>query len=808
MKFKNILISAGLSLVLGICTFSAIGANKSQKVSADPEETKTITFDNFEGLLELSWPNDTCDFTSEGYAFKGRGIDTDKSNVYGYDTGTGFSFRGFSSYLNSVTKIPGNIVSVTLYTFSCQKISVNYSVSCSTTSRNGQVVDNSTSYTLAGGQNHTFVNSVSGASYFNVFCDNYNEYDNQPPGCVDKIVVEYVPVAEDYKLFVVDEHVTSDNTSGDGWSYDPDTNTLNLNNFTFDDDTPSKHSFTYQGNSFDNVEHVILYYGDNETFTINVTGENNINLPKDGWTTYGIAVCANLVIKGDGELNIVANHDYYTWAFFSFFHHYYQFTETVKITTRSIVTYGCYVGQSQQNSMQSYFYFGEDVTLDMTAVSRNVLPIRPAFSSYHYELGADFGLWEDEAGTQGRALFKGGEPLPLDYNDGLYRRLRYPYYYNHDHNWSYTADGNKITATCNGGTDPCEITEGLTLTLNAPTDLEFSKTVKVATFEPGYNEEAFPNPQIKYYKDGSEVTECVNVGKYTAKVTFGEATASVDFEIVGAKITDPENPDVTVEIDDAPVPDNIELRVELKTDVAEKDNAEDYAKIQQMLKNNEKIARVYDVKLVQIVGGVETEIQPSDIKPGLLITVRMAIPEGIDINNSRILHIHNADDMEFVSDYDVDGNDLLFKVGRLSQFAFVTDGNGGGGGGSSPSSHGFCFGIILMILNILITLAGTFYVLLRLNILKIEKLNALKEKLMNLEVLLTFITACALIANFILDLIVLIVHACPFTVIAFILGILLLGGIMYWYIRTRREGEMTPVEEKSVGKVFKKKKNN
>ena len=572
MRFKDILISAGLSLVLGICAFSAIGANKSQKVSADPEETKTITFDNFEGLLELSWPNDTCDFTSEGYAFKGRGIDTDKSNVYGYDTGTGFSFRGFSSYLNSVTKIPGNIVSVTLYTFSCQKISVNYSVSCSTTSRNGQIVDNSTSYTLAGGQNHTFVNSVSGASYFNVFCDNYNEYNNQPPGCVDKIVVEYVPVAEDYKLFVVDEHVTSDNTSGDGWSYDPDTNTLNLNNFTFDDDTPSKHSFTYQGNSFDNVEHVILYYGDNETFTINVTGNNNIYLPKDGWTTYGIAVCANLVIKGDGELNIVANHDYYTWAFFSFFHHYYRFTETVKITTRSIVTYGCYV--NQQNSIQSYFYFGEDVTLDMTAVSRNVLPIRPAFSSYHYELGADFGLWEDEAGTQGRALFKGSEPLPLDYNDGLYRRLRYPYSYNHDHDWKYVANGNEITATCEGGEEPCEITEGLTLTLKAPIgDMQYDGNARVATFEAGYNAEAFPDAQnkIKYYKDDAEVNSCVNVGKYTAKVTFGDATASVDFEIVGAKVEDPNNPDVTVEVDDETVPNNIELRVDIRNDVKEKD---------------------------------------------------------------------------------------------------------------------------------------------------------------------------------------------------------------------------------------------
>ena len=71
--------------------------------------------------------------------------------------------------------------------------------------------------------------------------------------------------------------------------------------------------------------------------------------------------------------------------------------------------------------------------------------------------------------------------------------------------------------------------------------------------------------------------------------------------------------------------------------------------------------------------------------------------------------------------------------------------------------------------------------------------------------MITFIAACALIANFLLDLIALIVHACPLTIVAFILGILLLAGILFWYIKTRREGEMTPVEEKSVGKIFKKK---
>ncbi len=607
-----------------------------------------------------------------------------------------------------------------------------------------------------------------------------------------------------YKLYVGDEEVTSDHTSGDGWSYDPSTTTLTLDNYTFDSATAPKHSFTYNGESFDNVEHVILYYGDSDMFTINAKGVNNINLP-EAWAIYGIAVCSNLTIKGDGELNIIANHDYYTWAFYSFCHAYFEFTETVKITTRSIVAYGHYANQTLEASIQCYFYFGKDVTLDMIAVSRNVLPIRPAFNRYHYKLEADFGLWTDEAGTEGRTLFKGNEPLPQDYNDGLYRRLRYPYSYNHDHDWSYTADGNKITATCSGGTDPCEITEGLTLTLNAPTDLEFSNTKKVATFESGYNKEAFPNPQIKYYKDGSEVTECINVGKYTAKVTFGEATASVDFEIVGAEVTDPNNPDVTVEVDDEVIPDNIELRVEVRTDVAEKDITEDYAKIQQMLEKNEKIASVYDVKLVQIVGGVETVIQPSDIKPGLIITVRMAIPNGIDMSKARILHIHSADEMEFVSDYSVDGNDLVFKVSKLSEFAFITKGAAGGG-----ASHGFCIGVILLIINILITLVAALYVLLRLNVYKkIIKNNAkvdeFKEKMTAKEVLLTFIATCALIANFILDLIVLIVHACPFTIIAFILGILLLGGIMFWYIRTRRKGEMTPVEEKSVGKVFKKK---
>ena len=376
----------------------------------------------------------------------------------------------------------------------------------------------------------------------------------------------------------------------------------------------------------------------------------------------------------------------------------------------------------------------------------------------------------------------------------------------HEHDWHYAANGDTITASCSN--DDCNVTDGLTLKLKAPAgNMTFNGDPKEATFEEGYSTEAFPNPQIKYYKDNAEVAECVKVGKYTAKVTFGNATASVEFEIIGAEVTDPNNPDVTVEVDDEVIPDNIELRVEVRTDVAEKDIAEDYAKIKQMLEKNEKIASVYDVKLVQIVGGVETVIQPSDIKPGLIITVRMAIPNSINMSKARILHIHSADEMEFVSDYSVDGNDLVFKVSKLSEFAFITKGAAGGG-----ASHGFCIGVILLIINILITLVAALYVLLRLNVYKkIIKNNAkvdeFKEKMTSKEVLLTFIATCALLANFILDLIVLIVHTCPLTIVSFIIGVLLVGGMMFWYIRTRRKGEMTPFEEKSVGKVFKKKVN-
>ena len=110
----------------------------------------------------------------------------------------------------------------------------------------------------------------------------------------------------------------------------------------------------------------------------------------------------------------------------------------------------------------------------------------------------------------------------------------------HIHSFTYTATGATITAAC---TASCDITEGLALTISAPTELTYDGSAKAATLSTGYNTTAFPGEyMIKYYQGANEV-EAANVkaaGDYTAKVTVGEAIASVDFTIAKA------NPSYTV----------------------------------------------------------------------------------------------------------------------------------------------------------------------------------------------------------------------------------------------------------------------
>ena len=108
----------------------------------------------------------------------------------------------------------------------------------------------------------------------------------------------------------------------------------------------------------------------------------------------------------------------------------------------------------------------------------------------------------------------------------------------HEHAFAYQANGATITATC--GNEDCYIIEGLTLTLNAPTDsMVYDGNARAATITAGYNEEAFVNPTIKYYKNDAEVAaaDVKTAGVYVAKVIFGQAAARISFEITKADPT-------------------------------------------------------------------------------------------------------------------------------------------------------------------------------------------------------------------------------------------------------------------------------
>ena len=112
----------------------------------------------------------------------------------------------------------------------------------------------------------------------------------------------------------------------------------------------------------------------------------------------------------------------------------------------------------------------------------------------------------------------------------------------HDHNFTYSADGATITAACTTG---CDITEGLTMTISAPTALTYDGTAKEASLSTGYNTTAFPGTYtIEYYNGTTKLDSApVNAGTYTAKVTAGTgdvaATASVDFTITPKTVDTP-----------------------------------------------------------------------------------------------------------------------------------------------------------------------------------------------------------------------------------------------------------------------------
>lgn len=153
------------------------------------------------------------------------------------------------------------------------------------------------------------------------------------------------------------------------------------------------------------------------------------------------------------------------------------------------------------------------------------------------------------------------------------------------------------------------------------------------------------------------------------------------------------------------IPSNVILTVEGKTDVkASKGSAEREA-IQEKIAKDEKIVKVFDVKLIKDEGGVKTEIQPSDIKEGMKVRIRIALPEEASINGLKVLHIHSETDIEFVENATAANGFVTFKTSKLSEIALINK-------IETKSSSLPVWGIILLVIAGLILLLCLAYVLL------------------------------------------------------------------------------------------------
>ena len=100
------------------------------------------------------------------------------------------------------------------------------------------------------------------------------------------------------------------------------------------------------------------------------------------------------------------------------------------------------------------------------------------------------------------------------------------------------------------------------------------------------------------------------------------------------------------------------------------------------------------------LGTTETEIQPSDIKPGTKVTISMVLPDELVGKDFRLLHIHNSHDVEEISNskYGIsgDGKTVILQTERLSEFAFIIAAEGDNGFDYSTGLPGWAIALIIV----------------------------------------------------------------------------------------------------------------
>ena len=148
-------------------------------------------------------------------------------------------------------------------------------------------------------------------------------------------------------------------------------------------------------------------------------------------------------------------------------------------------------------------------------------------------------------------------------------------------------------------------------------------------------------------------------------------TAETTYDTLASKRND-ETSGVSIETKDGTaIDENINLRVEIRTSIKAEEGSTEYNNIQSKLAADEVISNVYDIKLVKNEGGVETIIQPSDIKEGMKIIVHIKLPTGLDVSGLKLLHIHGENDINFVENFETKDGEIVFEADRFSEIAFV-----------------------------------------------------------------------------------------------------------------------------------------
>ncbi|MCR5705416.1 MAG: InlB B-repeat-containing protein [Acholeplasmatales bacterium] len=219
--------------------------------------------------------------------------------------------------------------------------------------------------------------------------------------------------------------------------------------------------------------------------------------------------------------------------------------------------------------------------------------------------------------------------------------------------------------------------------------------------------------------------------------------------------------------------DNVSLEVKVKVQEAVMVEGEslnvDYSSL---LGKNDKLSQVYDVILS--LNGVP--IQPSDLKEGTIITIKIKVPTELLDDSFKLVHAHSETDITLVSlgeeaaigTYVIEDGYLVTRIDKLSEFAFII----------SEDEHGFCGGWLILIINIMLVVTACVYVILR--------IKPFKDKLKDKDERIALISCIVLLLNLVLDIVVIIIHQCAFGITAMILASILVIGAVFYYLYARK----------------------